>query len=298
VSRERLRESARRVNPEQVEARRQRRIQRRKYTSPGPNYMWHLDGNHKLRAYKLCIHGCIDGCTRLITMLRVNDNNRSDTVLSCFLDAVEEWGFPENVRSDKGGENVLVADVQMLASGVGSYLTGRSVHNQRIERLWVDVKMDFIEPYVNLFQQFVSAGACSLSDEDDLFVLHYMFLPMMNDDMQSFVDMWNNHPLSTMGYKSPMQLLKLSDYKRPQAPELSDEERAIFEDIFNSHVQDEYAQLQLEPLDWRFDENQRQQFRAGVHPFVQGDIKLDFDSYLLPRFLAALAAFRLIRDLL
>ncbi len=40
-----------------------------------------------------------------------------------------------------GGENVDLAHFMVLlrGEGRGSHLTGRSVHNQRIERLWRDV---------------------------------------------------------------------------------------------------------------------------------------------------------------
>ena len=27
----------------------------------GPNYLWHMDGNDKLKPYGFSIHGCIDG---------------------------------------------------------------------------------------------------------------------------------------------------------------------------------------------------------------------------------------------
>lgn len=41
--------------------------------------------------------------------LHASDNNRALTVLSSFVGAVQLFGVPERVRSDKGGENVEVA---------------------------------------------------------------------------------------------------------------------------------------------------------------------------------------------
>ena len=40
--------------------------------------------------------------------LRVKRNNGAATVLSCFLEATEEYGLPQRVPCDNGGENVEV----------------------------------------------------------------------------------------------------------------------------------------------------------------------------------------------
>ena len=53
-------------------------------------------------------------------------------MLLCFLKAVETYGIPSRVRSDKGKENALVANYMIEKRGLerGSMITGPSTHNQ------------------------------------------------------------------------------------------------------------------------------------------------------------------------
>ncbi len=59
--------------------------------------------------WRLVVHGAIDGFSRFIIYLGCNTNNRSDTVFQLFSNAVRDYGLPDRVRCDKGGENVKVS---------------------------------------------------------------------------------------------------------------------------------------------------------------------------------------------
>ncbi|XP_016348515.1 uncharacterized protein LOC107693586 [Sinocyclocheilus anshuiensis] len=154
VQRDRVRKSLIRTSPRAaaLRAMAQRRPQRRLYNVAGPNSLWHLDGNHKLIRWRIVIHGGIDGFSRLIVFLRASNNNRSSTVMNCFLNAVARYGVPSRIRTDHGGENNVCVMMNIFrGSERGSAIRGRSTHNQRIERLWGDMWRGLTNVYYNLF---------------------------------------------------------------------------------------------------------------------------------------------------
>ena len=114
IQREEVASLSKRLDPAGVAERKRHKFKRRKYTSPGPNYCWHVDGNDKLKPFDFPIHGAVDGYSRRVLWLHVDTpNNDPKVMVTYFVDCVEEVrGCPSLVRTDCGTENVVIAGVQ------------------------------------------------------------------------------------------------------------------------------------------------------------------------------------------
>ena len=208
VQRRRVREALYFADPEGTKSRSTRALHRRVYNVAGPNHLWHVDGYHKLIRWKFVIHGGIDGYSRLVVYLKVATNNKAETAFDAFLEGVENYNIPSRVRSDHGGENVLIAHfmISHRGSGRGSMITGRSVHNQRIERLWRDLFAGCVSCYYYLFYAMEEEGLLNPNSNVDLYVLHMVFLSKIQTHLDQFRHGWCNHRLRTEHNKTPLQL--------------------------------------------------------------------------------------------
>ena len=81
---------------------------------PGPNHVWSVDGHDKLKAYDIEIYSIIDAYSQMIIGLFVGISSRTAVaVQKYFLLAVDKYGVPRLVRSDKGSETVLMVAYQV-----------------------------------------------------------------------------------------------------------------------------------------------------------------------------------------
>lgn len=160
--------------------------------------------------WRFVTHAGIDGYSRVPVYCVCSNNNRSATVLQSFLGAVEKYGLPSRVRCDKGTENYDVAYYMLghpqRGPGRGSVITGRSVHNQRVERFWRDLFVGCISVFYHLFHHLEDSGLLDSTNIMDLYSLHYVYLPYINYSMNIFIDAWCSHPLRSAHNRTPMQL--------------------------------------------------------------------------------------------
>ena len=140
--------------------------------------------------------------------MRCSTNNQASTVLKCFVETVQSYGLPSRVRTDQGRENILVAQYQLEHRGHGrnSIITGSSVHNQRVERIWRDMHHCVTQLYYRLFYFLEQIGILDPTNELHLFALHHVYLARINMSLTAFKNGWNMHSIRTERNHTPLQL--------------------------------------------------------------------------------------------
>ncbi len=224
VRRKDVREALYDMNPEASAKRKKYAIKRREYNIVVAHELWHHDGWHKLVKYGIVVHGCVDGATRAIIYAEAADNNRAATVFEIFQRTRGDI-LPHRVRGDRGGENKMIL---RFMNAVGhplpriGYIPGRSVHNTRIEGLWRHMRLQCTQFYMDLFKEMTDEHNVAGDDgeeedgevffldctnDEHLFVLHHVFIPLINESLTLWKGAWNCHKLRTEHSHTPNQLL-------------------------------------------------------------------------------------------
>ncbi|KAM6489023.1 hypothetical protein JOM56_015535, partial [Amanita muscaria] len=77
---------------------------------------------------------------------------------------------------------------------------GMSVHNTRIERLWVDVVHDLSSKWKGLFEDLESFQGLNIEQAGHLWLLHHLFLKEMNAELEEWMRGWNSHKMQIKGH--------------------------------------------------------------------------------------------------
>lgn len=190
------------MDPEGVERRSRHRLQRREYHAKGPNFIWHLDGYDKLKPYRLCIHGCIDGYSRQIMWLEVGcTNNYPGVIASYFIDCVQNVSgtTAHVICGDMGIENVRIADIQLYLrhkakeswSGEKGFLCGQSVANQRIEGGWGQLWRGAPDWWMIHFTDVRDSGLYCDASVVHVECLLFCYMALIHEELQRVARLWD-----------------------------------------------------------------------------------------------------------
>ncbi|XP_073720642.1 uncharacterized protein [Misgurnus anguillicaudatus] len=174
-----------------------------------------------------------------IMYLRAADNNRSDTTLSFFSQAVEKFGCPLKVQANHGGENNGVARLMFTVRGSDSncFIADKSVHSHRLESLWRDLWIGVTGLFYHILHTLEEQDMLDLSSALQLFCCHFVFLPRLQANLDLFHERWDNHLLTTEQNLTPNQLWEIGQMENPIAkteemtiPDIKREDSGSIED--------------------------------------------------------------------
>ena len=115
----------------------------------------------------------------------------------------------------------------------------RSVHNIRIERLWVDVTAQVGATWAQVFIMLELHHGLNINNQNHIWFLHYIFLSTINQQLDFFAQAWNHHriqirngpsrsPADMFGFDMLVHGVHGYQLPTPMDGQLPDEELEVF----------------------------------------------------------------------
>ena len=172
---------------------------------PGSNLVWSVDGHDKLAEYGIEIYGAIDAHARYLPWCTTGISNRTAiSVLRGYLDTVSTLAQqPRFVRSDRGGETVLMAQAHLTLQQAydpqmtfrDCYMYGTSTANQRIESWWAQLTKSLLGKWIRYFRTLRDTNQYSKDILADRLAILAVYLPSIRTEVTHYVDKCNTHNL-------------------------------------------------------------------------------------------------------
>lgn len=115
----------------------------------------------------------------------------------------------------------------------------RSVHNIRIERLWVDITAQVGASWAESFTDLEISNGLDINNTHHIWLLHHIFLQSLNQQLSFFAESWNQHrmqirdgpnrsPADMFGFDMLVHGLRGSHLFDPNEENMTDEELEVY----------------------------------------------------------------------
>jgi hypothetical protein len=222
------------------------------FKAPRPGYVYCADTNHKGRRWGFVFGEIVDACTRACLTSWVACHNRSLRAFEEYVRVMEITGVPEFLRVDDGTECKGMIKAQVFFRGEGRYWIGSSHDNVRVESHHGRVTLKVTSLYFSFFARYESTWF-NTYDPLHKFVLWHVFSHRMQQDLDQYSVVWNNHKIRTIR-TSPSKLFHDLVHRRQRLPQDANtrdfmkamrEQYAFDERGMNPLTDAEYAELRV-----------------------------------------------------
>ena len=93
------------------------------------------------------------------------------------------------------GPVCFILQIPGIQIEISIFLFNSSVHNVRIEHLWVDVTAQVGATWANLFVMLELRHGLDINNSNHIWLLHFIFLPAINAELRFFAESWNEHQI-------------------------------------------------------------------------------------------------------
>lgn len=176
---------------------------------PAPNSIWRIDTIDKLERWKIGITLGLDMFSRLMVFVLASNvgNKHAQNIETAFKSSVSKYSYPELITTDERDEKVLVW--RAMVGQKGDTCVEMSLKLERVQ--WVtiiknDINTNLFTPLIDTFTQLEMEGSLNVSNDTDLFCLHFVYLPRINKLLQDFSKCYNSCAIPRGSGATPSQI--------------------------------------------------------------------------------------------